>query len=40
MAPFHMTWLTFGPFLVLAGTIVLAFVWALIDKARDREGES
>ena len=40
MAPFHMPWITFGAFLVLAGTIVLAVVWALIDKARDRQDES
>ncbi len=40
MAPFHMPWLTFGAFLVLAGTIVLALVWALIDKVRDRQDES
>ena len=35
MAPFHLPWLTFGAFLVLGGTIVLALVWALVDKARD-----
>jgi hypothetical protein len=40
MAPFHLTWLTFGAFLVLAGSIVLALVWALIDKARDPEDKS
>ncbi len=40
MAPFHMPWLTFGAFLVLAGTIVLALVWALIDKVRDSQDES
>lgn len=40
MAPFHLPWLTFGAFLVLAGTIVLALVWALIDKARDSQDES
>ena len=40
MAPFHLPWLTFGAFLVLAGTIVLAVVWALIDKARERRDES
>ena len=36
MPPFHLPWCTFGAFLVLAGTIVLAIVWALIDKYRDR----
>jgi hypothetical protein len=40
MAPFHLPWLTFGAFLVLAGTIVLALVWAVIDKVRDRQDES
>lgn len=40
MAPFHLPWLTFGSFLVLAGTIVLALVWALIDKARDDKDSS
>ena len=40
MAPFHLTWLTFGAFLVLAGTIVLALVWAVIDKVRDQGDES
>ena len=40
MAPFQMPWSTFSAFLVLGGTIVLAIVWALIDKARGkREGE-
>jgi hypothetical protein len=36
MAPFHLPWSTFGAFLVLAGTIVLALLWAVIDRARDR----
>ena len=40
MAPFHLPWLTFGAFLVLVGTIVLALVWALIDKVRDRKDPS
>jgi hypothetical protein len=40
MAPFHMPWLTFGAFLVLGATILLALVWALVDRARDRQGES
>lgn len=35
MAPFGMPWSTFGAFLVLGGTIVLAVVWALIDRARE-----
>ncbi len=40
MAPFHLPWITFGAFLVLGGTIILAFVWALIDLIKDREDES
>jgi hypothetical protein len=40
MAPFHLPWITFASFLVLAGTIVLAVVWAIVDKARDRRGRS
>jgi len=37
MAPFHLPWGTFGAFLVLAGTIVLALVWAAWDRRRDRK---
>lgn len=40
MAPFHLPWITFGAFLVLGGTIILAFVWALVDLARDRKDGS
>lgn len=40
MAPFHLPWLTFGAFVVLAGTIVLALVWAFVDKVRDGEDGS
>jgi len=36
-AMFGMPWSTFGAVLVLVGTIVLALVWAYIDKKRDRE---
>lgn len=39
MAPFNLPWLTFSAFLVLAGTILLALVWAAIDKARDQEDQ-
>jgi len=39
MAPFHMPWLTFSAFLVLAGTIILALVWAAVDKSRERGDE-
>ncbi len=40
MAPFHLPWSTFGAFLVLAGTIALALVRALIGKSRDRDDAS
>lgn len=36
MAPFGLPWSTFGAFAVLGGTIVLAVVWALWDRSRDR----
>lgn len=36
-AMFDMPWSTFGAMLVLVGTIVLALVWAFVDKKRDRE---
>ncbi len=36
-ALFDMPWSTFGAMVVLVGTIVLALVWALVDKIRDRE---
>jgi hypothetical protein len=36
MAPFHLPWPTFGAFLVLGGTLVLAFVWAMVDLRRDQ----
>jgi hypothetical protein len=35
MAPFHLPWSTFGAFLVLGGTILLALVWALLDKKKE-----
>lgn len=34
---FHLPWSTFGAMLVLVGTIVLALVWAFIDKRRERK---
>ena len=40
MAPFHLPWLTFGSFLVLGATILLAIGWALIDKAREGRDDS
>ena len=39
MAPFHLPWSTFGAFLVLGGTILLALVWALVDNIREQEDE-
>jgi hypothetical protein len=33
---FGLHWSTFGAFLVLIGTIVLALVWAWFDGRRDR----
>ena len=36
MAPFHMPWITFTAFLVLLATIVLALVWAIVDKLGDK----
>lgn len=39
MAPFHLPWSTFGAFLVLGGTIVLAIVWAIIDKMKNSEDQ-
>lgn len=38
MAPFNLPWSTFGAFVVLAGTILLAVIWAVVDKVRD-EGD-
>jgi hypothetical protein len=35
-AMFSLPWSTFGAFLVLIGTIVLAFVWAWLDRRRNR----
>ena len=35
-AMFNLPWSTFGAFLVLIATIVLAFVWAWLDKRGDR----
>ncbi len=40
MPPWSMPWSTFGAFLVLAATIVLALVWAAVDKSREREDRS
>ena len=35
MPPFHLPWSTFSAMLLLAGAILLAIVWALIDRARE-----
>lgn len=37
MAPWNLPWSTFAAFCVFAASIALAVVWALVDKARDRE---
>ena len=39
MAPFHLPWTTFSAFIVLAATITLALVWAMIDKYRESSHE-
>ena len=39
MALFHLPWSTFGSVLVLLGTIVLALVWAIWDRAREGRRE-
>ena len=39
MALFHMPWSTFGAFVVLGATIILALVWAACDRHKhDRHG--
>lgn len=35
MPPWNLPWSTFGAFLVLGFTILLAVAWALFDKARE-----
>lgn len=37
MAPYGLPWSTFGAFLVLAGTILLALGWAAWDRSRDSD---
>ncbi len=39
MAPFNLPWATFGAFLVLGGTILFAFIWAAVDKIREKKDE-
>lgn len=36
LAPFNLPWPTFGAFLVLIGTIILALVWAAVDRHNDK----
>ena len=36
MGPFHFPWMTFLAFVVTAASVVVALVWALRDRARDR----
>jgi hypothetical protein len=35
MPPFHLPWSSFGAILLLAAAILLAVVWALVDRARE-----
>ena len=35
MPPFHLPWSSFGALLTLAGAVILAVVWALVDRARE-----
>lgn len=35
MGPFHIPWSSFGALLLLAAAILLAVVWALVDRARE-----
>ena len=37
MGPFNMTWGTFMALIVTAASIVVAVVWAVNDKIRDRK---
>lgn len=37
MAPWHLPWSTFGAFVVLVATIVLAVVWAALDRRREAD---
>ena len=36
LAPFNLPWSTFGAFLVLIGTIILALVWAAVDRHNEK----
>ena len=36
MGPFHIPWSTFSAFLVVVAAAILAVVWALRDKRRER----
>ncbi|MFO7610466.1 MAG: hypothetical protein R6X35_14970 [Candidatus Krumholzibacteriia bacterium] len=40
MPPWNLPWSTFGAFVVLGCAVVLAVVWALADKARDRRRDA
>jgi len=35
MPPFHLPWSSFGALLLLGAAILLAVVWALVDRARE-----
>jgi hypothetical protein len=36
--PFGFSWGTFAALLVVAGTVLLAIVWAIVTARRDRDG--
>ena len=38
MGPFNMPWLTFSAFIVIDVSIVIAVLWAVIDKMREDGG--
>ena len=38
MGPFNMPWLTFTAFIVTAASIILAVIWAVLDRERN-DGE-
>ncbi len=39
MGPFHIPWSTFGAFLVVGLALLLALLWALWDRSRERKGD-
>ncbi len=37
MCPFNFPWLTFLAFVVTAASVVLAVVWAILDRRREKQ---